>query len=119
MRHGDKRGRLLGYPTLNLRLHRRDIRDGVYVARVRSAGKVYAGAAFVGAAEMFGVRNRKLEVYLLHFSGEIYGQWVSVELRTYLRESRRFASVERLQKAIKNDVLAVEHYFSSQPCLLE
>lgn len=111
VRHGDKRGRALGYPTANIRLHRA-VRDGVYIAITRVAGKEYPSLAFVGAAKTFNQQDRKLEVYLLDATLNLYGKWLSVQLLSYVRGNIRFDSIEGLQKAMKNDEIQARQFFS-------
>ncbi|MCW1930151.1 MAG: riboflavin kinase [Candidatus Kerfeldbacteria bacterium] len=111
VRKGFQRGRLLGYPTANVRLHNRSIREGIYVALVRVDGKLYHGAAFIGAAKTFNLRERKLEVYILDFDKTIYDQWIIVHLLKFLRPNVRFTSVGQLKKAIKHDVIQTRKFF--------
>ena len=101
VQHGDKRGRALGFPTANLRLDRlHQPRFGVYAALVDvlsgpHRGR-YRGAASIGVRPTFGVNAPNLEVYLLDFDGDLYGEALSVALVAYLRPELRFDAVEPL-----------------------
>lgn len=98
---GDQRGRDLGYPTANLSiagLH--PPRFGVYAVLVDihtgpHAGR-YHGAASMGVRPTFGVNTPNLENHLFDFSGDIYGEDISVALVEWLRPEEAFDTVEAL-----------------------
>lgn len=106
---GAKRGRTLGFPTANLA----DVRtlvpaDGVYAARARVAAgdgpaTVHAAAVHVGPAVSFGVEARSIEVHLLGFAGDLYGQVLAVDFLERVRETRRFGGVEELVGQLRAD----------------
>jgi riboflavin kinase / FMN adenylyltransferase len=107
VREGAKRGRLLGFPTANLE----DVPtlvpgDGVYAVRVSHGGKTWAGAANVGPNPTFAEQQRKLEVHLLDFAGDLYGQSLRVAFIARLRETKKFASVDELSQQLEKDVAA-------------
>ncbi len=109
--HGDKRGRTLGFPTINLwmdDLHQP--RFGVYTVTVDvltgpHAGR-YAGCASIGERPTFGENRPNVEVYLMDFSGDLYGAEVSVALVAYQRPELRFESAEALVAQMHEDVKA-------------
>jgi len=106
--HGDARGRTIGFPTANVHLRRGLVLppDGVYAARAR-VGKASAGAVLnLGRRPTFAGRERTLEVHLLDFAGDLYGEWMSVEFLERLRGEERFADVDALRAAIERDVAA-------------
>ncbi|MGX5776045.1 bifunctional riboflavin kinase/FAD synthetase [Methylorubrum zatmanii] len=97
VRHGDKRGRTLGYPTANLALDACGLAHGIYAVRVRLAdGNLHPGVASYGRRPTFDDGAPLLEVHLFDFKGDLYGQEVAVELLAYLRGEERFASAEAL-----------------------
>lgn len=102
---GDRRGRLLGFPTANLRLppEAGDLPFGVYAGRALG----HAAAVSIGVRPTFGDGLEPLaEVHVLDFEGDLYGQQLSVELHAYLRPERRFDTVEALKDQIAHDVAA-------------
>jgi riboflavin kinase / FMN adenylyltransferase len=108
--HGDKRGRALGFPTINLPLedlHRP--RYGVYAVTVDILGGphqgTHAGCASIGERPTFGANRPNLEIHLLDFSGDLYGAEVSVALVAFQRQELRFESAEALVEQMRNDVL--------------
>ena len=98
---GDQRGRDLGFPTANMSIRGlHPPKFGVYAVRVDVLTGAYAGtyggAASMGVRPMFGENLPNLESYLFDFSGDIYGEQVSVALIEYLRPEEVFASVDAL-----------------------
>lgn len=104
--HGDKRGRALGYPTINLDVPRYRLlpRDGIYALWAEVNGERVRAAASLGVNPTFSGGERRLEAYLLDWDGEVYGDAVRVEFVTRLRDEERFASPKELAAQIAIDV---------------
>jgi riboflavin kinase/FMN adenylyltransferase len=101
---GDRRGKLLGFPTANL-----DIPPG----QLLPPKGVYAGAALdhraaisIGVNPHYGGTTLRVEAHLLDFDGDLYGKRFAVELWERLRDERAFASEADLIAAIAADVEA-------------
>lgn len=106
--HGDKRGRLLGFPTANIALngHLEPAR-GVYAVRVRLAdGRVVDGVANIGRRPTVEGTELRVEAHLFDFAGDLYGQEIAVGLVSYLRPEQRFASLDELRAQIAADSAA-------------
>jgi riboflavin kinase/FMN adenylyltransferase len=117
---GDRRGRLLGFPTANLAAETEVLPGhGVYAGRVRllddpppgaPAGAPARGACFgavtnVGRRPTFKPDDPPLaEAHLLDFAGDLYDRRVDVTFKCRLREERRFPSPEALREQIARDV---------------
>jgi riboflavin kinase / FMN adenylyltransferase len=110
VRHGKKRGRLLGFPTANVWLHKK-IPIGIYAGSVRVNQHSYAAAIFIGSAETFGETDVKAECFLLDFNDELYGQWISIHLLKQIRKHRTFTSPQALVKCITRDVRLIRNIF--------
>ena len=101
---GDRRGRDLGYPTANLRLGRPAPKFGIYAGR--ALGR--PAAVSIGVRPTFGDDLEPLvEVHILDFEGDLYGQEVTVELLAYLRPEQQFDSEQALVAQIELDVQRV------------
>ena len=99
---GDARGGTLGFPTANL-----DVRPELLVP----ANGIYAGAALdhraavsIGTNPHYGGSERRVEAFLLDYSGDLYGRRLIVELWSRLRDEQAFASEEELVAQIARDV---------------
>ncbi|HEX6816948.1 MAG TPA: riboflavin kinase [Ktedonobacterales bacterium] len=107
---GDRRGRLLGYPTANLRLDARKIlpADGIYAVWAQLPGEhsaTHPAVVSLGVRPQFGAgKPRLLEVYLLDAALDLYGLPLVVEFVERLREERRFTDVEALKAQMALDV---------------
>lgn len=106
--HGDKRGRLLGFPTANIFLHRKTVPlKGVFVVAVEGVVEKQAleGVANLGTRPtLSGHRKPILEVHLFNFDQDIYGKRVKVNFLHKLRDEQKFADFESLQLQIQEDV---------------
>ena len=98
--HGEGRGRVLSFPTVNLRVDEHILLpgDGVYAARVRVKNDIYKAVANIGVRPTFGGKKRTVEAFMFDFEGEIYGESIELELWERLREERAFASPSELRK---------------------
>ena len=115
--HGQKLGRQLGTPTANVQLKRRKppLR-GVFLVSALHAGHRFHGVANIGQRPtVAGDGSPHLEVHLLEFAGDLYGQRLTVEFHHKLRDEQRFASLEALKTAIDADVAAARAYWLGQP----
>jgi len=108
---GKKRGRLMGFPTANLRLSK-NIPEGIYASKVEIDERKYLAAVFIGAAKTFDENELKLEAYILDFDEEIYNKLIIVKLYNKLRDNKKFPSMSALITQIKKDVENVRQYFS-------
>jgi riboflavin kinase / FMN adenylyltransferase len=106
---GDRRGRLLGFPTANLRPDPRKVlpANGVYAVRVRLPGEdtaIHAGVANIGVRPTFGEGQAPvIEVHLLDATLDLYGLPIAVELIARIRAERRFPDVEALKAQVAAD----------------
>ena len=115
--HGDARGRLLGFPTANIEVENfvKLPRIGVYAVEILVGGQVYKGMASIGHNVTFEP-NRPLtvEVYILDFSDDIYGEEVTVFWHDYLRGEEKFDSIDALIAQLKQDELDTVHFFEKK-----
>ena len=104
---GKQLGRTLGFPTANLEMDDSEKiipKSGVYAVRVKVGSKWYDGVMNIGVKPTVSDENKvSYEVYILNFSGEIYGELVKVDFIAYIREEKRFDSLEELVSQIKTD----------------
>lgn len=104
VQQGAKRGRGLGYPTINIPLEDATV-TGVYAAIVRIDKTLYHAAAFADPS------RKLLEAHLFGFAEEVYGRQATIELKDKIRDAQRFDDDDLLKKAIAEDVTQVRNYF--------
>ncbi len=104
---GDKRGRLLGFPTANVLPDPRAFVPGrgVYAGHVRLPGDEFYGACTnVGVAPTFDRRDNRVEAYLLGYEGDLYGKVIDVAFVERLRPEKPFSGLDELKEQIARDV---------------
>lgn len=105
--HGQKLGRTLGMPTVNLLPEEKKLLppNGVYYSQVMVQGKIYDAISNVGYKPTVSKERRMgIESYLYDFDREIYGEEIEVFLYAYKRSEMRFESVEALREQMKKDI---------------
>lgn len=102
---GAKRGRTIGFPTANLGGVPTVLPgNSVYAVRARVAGREWPAAANIGPNPTFGENAQKVEIHLIGFTGDVYGQEMTVEFVMRLRDTRPFSGVDELVEQLKKDV---------------
>lgn len=113
VRHGEKVGRQLGFPTANVWLYRNKLPvRGVFAIEAVTAQGHFYGVANIGARPTLQGKQEQLEAHFFDFQGDLYGQQIEVLLRHKIRSERKFASLAELQQQIQLDAAAARHYFS-------
>ena len=109
--NGDKRGRMIGFPTANVEVPNTMClpADGVYAGKFQcDDGSVHACAINLGRRPTFfeHADHSLLEAHLLDFDGDLYGQKVSVTFGHFLRSERKFDGLEAIKTQLQLDVAA-------------
>lgn len=112
--HGDERGRTIGFPTANLKLHQHSSAvHGVYAVQLKlSHGICINGVANIGKRPTVDGKNLQLEVHLFDFDKDIYGQHVCVEFKQKIRDEKKFDSFDELKQQIIKDSEQAKKYFT-------
>lgn len=106
VRAGDRRGRLLGFPTINLGPpppRKLLPPEGVYAVLVHTPRGAFGGMMNLGARPTFGDPSVSLEAHLFDADVELYGATVKVEFVARLRDVRRFNGAEALMAQLQTD----------------
>lgn len=104
--HGDERGRTMKVPTANLEFSANRIvpAPGVYTGAVLVRGQWHCGAVSVGNNPTFNLDGTRIEIHLLDFEGEIYGEEIVVMFLERLRDIRKFSGKDELVDQIMKDI---------------
>ncbi|MCE9530439.1 MAG: bifunctional riboflavin kinase/FAD synthetase [Planctomycetes bacterium] len=113
---GAKRGRTIGFPTANLG----DVRtllpsQGVYAVRAWVGANAWPAAANIGPNPTFGEDARKIEIHLIDYSGDLYGQVLAVDFIERLRETIKFNGVTELVEQMNRDVARARELMIHKP----
>jgi riboflavin kinase / FMN adenylyltransferase len=114
---GDQVGRKLGFPTANLQVQGRVTPpNGVYAAHAGLAGQTWRAAVNIGMRPTLRepLPQLHVEVHLLDFSGDVYGQQMELFFVQKLREEQKFASLEALTSQIQTDIVRVRELFAAR-----
>jgi len=115
--HGQKLGRSLGFPTLNLRIsHRKPAVSGIFVVQVHGLAeendRPLPAVASIGVRPTVDDSGRVLlEVHLFDYHASVYGKLVRVEFMKKLRDEARFDSLDALKDAIAQDCIDARNFF--------
>ncbi len=106
--HGDKRGRTIGYPTANIGAEDPEKlipANGVYAVRVSlpQRGSIHDGMMNIGVRPTVEGSRRVQEVNILDFADDIYGEPIRISLYYFIREEKKFSSLEALKQQIGLD----------------
>lgn len=105
--HGDAIGRGLGYPTANIVLSEKKKMlpaDGVYAVYSLVGSCRYRGVLNIGYRPTISGREHRVELHLIDFDTDIYGQDVLIEFEVRLRGEERFENIDMLKRQISIDV---------------
>jgi riboflavin kinase/FMN adenylyltransferase len=117
--HGNKIGRTLGYPTANLKIEDSEKivpGNGIYTvfAKPEGANHLYKGMMSIGFRPTVDGKSRVIEVNIFGFDQEIYDQLLEVHMIAYLREEKKYDSlqglIEQLGKDKQNSLHILQHY---------
>ncbi len=114
--HGQKLGRTLGFPTLNLRVPHRPALSGIFIVQVHGLGDVARPAvASLGVRPTVDDSGRVLlEVHLFDFQGDCYGKQVRVEFLHKIRDEEKYTDLATLTAAIDHDAAVARAYFADR-----
>jgi riboflavin kinase/FMN adenylyltransferase len=113
--HGQKLGRSIGFPTLNVRVPPQcALRSGVYVVKAHGLGpEAMAGVASLGVRPTVSSGGRLLlEVHLLDRKVDAYGKLTCVEFLEYLRDEEKFPDLPTMIAAIEHDAQSARDHFA-------
>ncbi len=117
VKHGNRIGRTIGIPTVNLLPPEEKLLPpfGVYVTEVLIDGKRYRGVTNVGCKPTIEGKNPVgVETHLLEFREDVYDQIVTVEFIHRLREERKFENIEALKEQMQKDIAFAGSYFEKE-----
>lgn len=111
--HGDKRGRMIGFPTANVYLHRKTSPiQGVFAVKIHGLeSNALYGVANVGNRPTFDGSRTLLEIHIFNFNEKIYGRYIQVDFFHKLRDEKRYDSFELLKEQIFKDAQSAREFF--------
>lgn len=103
--HGKKIGRTIGFPTANIEIpeHKLIPKKGAYIVEVQIKNSLYKGMLSIGTNPTVNGKNLSIEVYILDFNQEIYGEKIDIFFRDFLHEEIKFSTIEELIQKLNED----------------
>lgn len=107
--HGEKVGRTIGFPTLNIdKIPPFQIKKGVYAGICTIDQQKYTCAIYFGPRLIFGEKKDCFEAYVYNFNQEVYGKVVTFELLEFIRPPLPFTSLADLKTQLEKDKIEAE-----------
>ncbi len=114
--HGAHLGHTIGIPTINIMPEPCKLvpKFGVYVTTIDFDGRIYHGVTNVGTKPSVSDKNIVgIETHILDYNGDLYGTFVKVTFKSFLRPEIKFASIDELQEQMSKDKIKAKDYFNS------
>ena len=116
--HGKKLAQTLGFPTLNLNCKSQQIQPkfGVYKSFVRISNNKERLLSITNFGVKPTIDNKEsrplFETHLLNFNGDLYGKKITIELEDFIREEKKFSSIEDLKNQINLDIIGLDNHLN-------
>ena len=110
---GNKRGKRLGFPTLNVAAGT-SLPDGIHISSTEIEGKMHNSLTFIGSAKTYDETVYQSETYVFDFDKDIYGQTVTITLLKKIRDNEKFVSEEKLIRKMREDENVALAFFKSE-----
>lgn len=111
----DRGGRLLGFPTANLKWTDELFpKVGVYAVLMKHKGITYQGVANIGYSPTFGNKTLSIETHILDFSHDIYDEVIEIGFVDRLRDEKKFSNAHELTEQIKIDIERARNLFKTE-----
>ncbi|WP_144283761.1 bifunctional riboflavin kinase/FAD synthetase [Chryseobacterium echinoideorum] len=110
--HGRKIGRTIGYPTANIETENIKLlpQKGAYIVEVFLKNESYKGMLSIGTNPTVNGEKLTVEVYILNFNGDIYGENITVKFRDFLHDEIKFEGMEKLVERLDEDKRLTEEF---------
>ena len=110
---GQRRGRRIGFPTINIPVPRGLKKDlwGIYFSLIKIDDKFYPGVTHLGPIKTFSLRKKTCETYLLTLRDDLYGKEIEKKMVFKFREIEKYPTIKALKNQIKRDVAAAKKFF--------
>ena len=109
--HGLENGRKINFPTLNMEINEKLLPNGVYITRTFIDGKLYKSMTNIGTHPSISELSKPIiETNVINFTDFIYGKIVKVEFLKFIRDQKKFSSLNDLKEQLKKDLILAQNY---------
>ncbi len=109
-------GRKIKFPTINIQInetYKLIPKTGVYIVRTSLYKKTIFGIMNIGYRPTFNGKSQTIEVHLLDFQGDLYGEKIQIEILNRLRDEQKFTSIDTLMQQIQKDELLARKWLKT------
>lgn len=112
---GDKRGRSLGFPTINQKFPNNIVlpKYGVYISLINVDGSWLPGVTNIGLRPTYSVDYPLSETHIIGYSGDLYGKTIKLQLFDFLREERKFNSADDLVNTVNANIAQAKQWYEN------
>jgi len=120
VQNGEKNGRKIGFPTANLAISSQKLipKVGVYSVDVLYKNNIFKGMLYIGNRPTLDGKKQSVEVNIFDFNENIYGESITIFLKKFIREDKKFNSLEELKDQLIKDKEKICCYFDRRRYLL-
>lgn len=114
---GNQLGRTIGFPTANIEIsedYKLIPKNGVYIVSVLMNNVLFNGMMNIGVKPTLGINKLSIEVHVLNFSEDIYGQKIQVNILKRIREEQKFATFDDLKNQLEQDKFETIRFFENK-----
>ena len=114
--HGNRIGRTIGIPTINMQFPEDKLLppNGVYVTRVTIDDKSYMGVTNIGSKPTVSESGQiGVETHILDFNEDVYNKFIAVSFLDFIRSEKKFHSLEELQSQMQQDIAYTRNYYEN------
>lgn len=109
--HGLENGRKIGFRTINQEIDEKILPDGVYITKTIINNKIYKSMTNIGTHPSVSELNKPIiETHIINFDEDLYGQVIKVEFFKFLRDQKKFGSLDSLIAQLKKDSIDAENF---------
>ncbi len=111
--YGKQIGSKMGFPTVNIKPEENAIlpKFGVYVTYVKLKGKEFKGVSNVGIKPTVGGKTPLVETHIFDLEEFLYGEYVEIKFERFIRDEKKFLSIDELKKQIEEDKKRAKNIF--------
>ena len=109
--HGLENGRKINFPTVNQEIEEEILPNGVYITKTIVDNKIYKSMTNIGTHPTLAKLEKSIiETHIIDFSNFIYGQNIRVEFLSFLRDEKKFSSLNELKEQLAKDCISAKEY---------
>lgn len=108
---GESRGKILGFPTANIKTKNEIIPPGVFISTAEIESRTFLSLTNVGSRPTFNQQDTNIESYIINFNNNLYGKQIRINFIKKIRDETKFKTPDDLTQQIEKDLETATAYF--------